>query len=540
LATDNIIYAIVAIGFLIPAEKFIKKMFRLDQASTPSGLGSFAGGALAMKGLDKLGSIAEGKNSGKNSSSGSKDASTRKPRIKTQERPTLGNFGGDSNEHSENSDSGNQDDDIRSNSHDRRNNNEQIEGEENENQPDIESNNFFGGQAEMDKLGEELDKYDDNDIYMNPELGDKQRRYQELDSEKRQWEEEQEQQKAQQEAARIRLEEQRRLEEEQATYQENKPFENAYNSEQQQSNDNVIDNRERPGWKGRLAKKVAISGAKTLGKGTYKAAKFGVKAAAAIAGGAIGLAAGAATGDASKAFQYMGAGTLAGKKIGGAVNRLPENPYRSVLNTKDKINDKFQGVKSAINEERYGVGYAKQQQALANNAVAKREFMRDKDEEKKYKEMAGRIYQKTGKDYSAKELMNASFDYQQAGITDEEQIEKGLALEAKHGGINGQNHEKMIDIMDFATKYKRDSFTDSKKLAGLEGDVQSRVQGEKNQLEVMNLLAEANGVGEYYKKVGTIGKHDNQSRPENTRNNSGTANPSSQTNQGGRTYRATS
>ena len=51
LAVKNPLYALVAIGFLIPAEKFIKKLFGFDKAETPSGLGAFAGGALTMKGV---------------------------------------------------------------------------------------------------------------------------------------------------------------------------------------------------------------------------------------------------------------------------------------------------------------------------------------------------------------------------------------------------------------------------------------------------------------------------------------------------------
>lgn len=533
LATDNILYAIVAIAFLIPAEKFIKKMFKLDQASTPSGLGAFAGGALAMKGLQNLASAVEGKNHGKGSSSNSQSTDNKKPKIKMQERSTLGSFSGENNESSENSDSGNQSD-VGNDSHSRQDN-EPIETaeQENEDTSDVRNNNIFAGQEEMDRLGEELDQYDNNDIYMNPELQEKQTRYQELNAERNQWEEEKAQQEAQREQERIRLEEQRRLEREQVAEQENRPFEtetnsSGYDSQQKYSNDNTKNNtmQTMPHWKKNLAKKIGGKAGVATMKGAYKLAKATGKASFMLAGATIGTAAALSQGKSvGETLQYATAGLAMGGKMGsGLINRLPENPKDAVLGVKDNISNKVQGVKSFVNEERYGVGYAKQQEAIANNAVAKREFMRNKDEEKKYKEMAGRIYQKTGKDYSVKDLMNASFDYQQAGITDEEQIEKGLALEAKHGGINGQNHEKMIDIMDFSTKYKRDSFTDPKKLAGLEGDVQSRVNGEKNQLEVMNLLAEANGVSDYYKKVGTIGKHNNQPRP----NNSGTSNPQSQ------------
>lgn len=513
LATDNILYAVVAIAFLIPAEKFIKKMFRLDQASSPSGLGSFAGGALAMKGLQSLASAVEGKNNGKSSSSNSQSTDNKKPKIKMQERSTLGSFGGGNNESSEDNDSGNQGN-VGNDSQ-----NAPIEADEqqNEDTSDVRNNNIFAGQEEMDRLGEELDQYDNNDLYMNPEIAEKQRRYQELSAERNQWEEEKAQQEAQQEQERIRLEEQRRLEREQAAEQENRPFESGTNSsgyDSQHSSANIMDNKqEMPGWKKNLAKKIGGKAFATTMKGTYKLAKAGVKASAALAGATIATGAALSQGKSvGETLQYAVTGAAIGKKMGNVVNRLPDNPHpiRAVQNARDKISNKVQGVKSFVNEERYGIGYAKQQEAMANNAVAKRQFMRDKDEENKYKEMAGRIYQTTGKNYSAKELMNASFDYQQAGITDEKEIEKGLALEAKHGGVNGANHDKMIDVIDFSTKYNRDSFTDSKKLAGLEGDVQSRVSGEKNQLEVMNLLAEKNGVSDYYKKVGTIGKPNKQ------------------------------
>ncbi len=60
LAVNNPIYACVAIAFLLPAEKFIKKMFGLDKAQTTSGLGEIAGGALAMQGIKMLGNQIKG------------------------------------------------------------------------------------------------------------------------------------------------------------------------------------------------------------------------------------------------------------------------------------------------------------------------------------------------------------------------------------------------------------------------------------------------------------------------------------------------
>ena len=46
LATESLIYAVVAIYFVIPAEKLLRKFFGFDNAGTLSAAGSFAGGAL--------------------------------------------------------------------------------------------------------------------------------------------------------------------------------------------------------------------------------------------------------------------------------------------------------------------------------------------------------------------------------------------------------------------------------------------------------------------------------------------------------------
>ena len=51
----NSVYAIVAIGFMIPAEKFFKKLFGFNQAETVGELGAAAGGALVMNAINKMG-----------------------------------------------------------------------------------------------------------------------------------------------------------------------------------------------------------------------------------------------------------------------------------------------------------------------------------------------------------------------------------------------------------------------------------------------------------------------------------------------------
>ena len=54
-AQENPLYAIVCIAFLIPAEKFVRKMFGFDKATTSGQLGAAAGGAMVMNAINKIG-----------------------------------------------------------------------------------------------------------------------------------------------------------------------------------------------------------------------------------------------------------------------------------------------------------------------------------------------------------------------------------------------------------------------------------------------------------------------------------------------------
>lgn len=54
LASTNIIYSLVALGFMIPAEKLLRKFFGFEKAQTPGLLAGPAGAALMMNGMNKL------------------------------------------------------------------------------------------------------------------------------------------------------------------------------------------------------------------------------------------------------------------------------------------------------------------------------------------------------------------------------------------------------------------------------------------------------------------------------------------------------
>ncbi len=54
IITTNPIFAIIVLAFMTPAEKFFRKMFGLDKASSVSTLGAAAGGAMVMSMLNKI------------------------------------------------------------------------------------------------------------------------------------------------------------------------------------------------------------------------------------------------------------------------------------------------------------------------------------------------------------------------------------------------------------------------------------------------------------------------------------------------------
>ncbi|MCI8444518.1 MAG: hypothetical protein HFJ37_05115 [Clostridia bacterium] len=84
LAATNLIYSIIAIGFMIPAEKLLRGFFGFEKASTPGLLSSAAGGALAMNAINKLGGLGRKKGEGKDKDT-SPEEEARKPKFKEPE-----------------------------------------------------------------------------------------------------------------------------------------------------------------------------------------------------------------------------------------------------------------------------------------------------------------------------------------------------------------------------------------------------------------------------------------------------------------------
>lgn len=98
LAATNIIYSLVALGFMMPAEKLLRRFFGFEKAHTPGLLAGPAGAALMMSGMNKL--LSKGPKGGKDSSKGGKsddDNNEKAPRVNDNFDKDSYLFSGDEN-----------------------------------------------------------------------------------------------------------------------------------------------------------------------------------------------------------------------------------------------------------------------------------------------------------------------------------------------------------------------------------------------------------------------------------------------------------
>lgn len=487
LASNNPIYALVAIAFLIPAEKFIKKMFGLDKAESTSGFGAFAGGALAMSGLKQLAGIGP-KGKKEKSEKGVKDEGTLDKGLFTPNNGLAGSFntfgaGGDENNQlplGNNQpiiDKDTENDDERKK--------DLYENSRNMAQAGLDeakAEGFAPGDAEYDKYQNEIDKY-------NALLGGNQ----------------------------------------------NDNPANPYNPfNPLNSSSSVVTNTNTGGKKRSVIRGAAgfvgrgvKAGGKQIWKRGGKVSRAGMRVAGAVAGGTIGLAAGLTTGDFSKTMQYMGAGALAGNAIGVNTQRaavsLASGVASGVASTPEKLSEMGNGLARAWNEEMHGYyDYAGEEKARRQrqNEKARKTFLRDDKEKLKYRELASDLNMTNKGDLE--KLMNAAADYKEAGITDDKLIQNSLKAEYnRDGSINGKSHNQFVDVATFAHKngFGKDYIDDDKKRGSLENIIAntSSVKNNPNaQREVAQTFAEIFDRGSMYKTVGKLGRAP-QSKPTTTK-----------------------
>lgn len=470
LVARNPIYALVAIGFLIPAEKFIKNMFGLNKASSTSDFGSFAKNALAYEGLKKMGSAISGgsQKSAKAIKGVSADAQDSEGATFNKiRRAELGAYAANTGDLS---DTNNSRSDEKADNPRLANSKELTE----EQKKQMELDNI---RQEKERLGQELDEYENNggDIYSStdPEIKAKQLRYQELDDQEKGFNELQERQEQ----------------------QDNIRLDQGQQAGKARININSGSTAQAPkGYKRRIAGRLGKAAGKTMLKGAKGGAKAALRLGLAAGGATIGLASAISTGDVSNVAKLTIGGAAAGNQIGKGVVNLAGNTAKSGIQA---VRDGHDTIADIINDEKHGTAVSKEMRNERLNARERKKFLKDESQIKKYTEMKRDI----GYNGDVKNLMNAAADYKELGVSDD-MIKNALKVEQKRDGtIGGTNHEKMLDVASFATEngYKKSDILSNKNRSDMEDVVQSTI-AEKDRYEVMKNIADLYDAGDFYSK----------------------------------------
>ena len=224
--------------------------------------------------------------------------------------------------------------------------------------------------------------------------------------------------------------------------------------------------------------KIGRTALKTLGAGTF---------------GVMGAAAGIATGDFSKVGTYAAAGAMAGRAIGN-------NTANIASYSKDALMNGTGSLRQSYEEGAYGINKAKDMQLQREYEKNRRLHMNDAEQKEKAKEIANKL-NKSGvyanrQPISYKEVQNKMFDYKSAGITDDDQITKGLMMEEKHKEFD---QSQIISIMKNANKISDDTILDDKKRNSYRESVKAKY-GDKAGEQFTGLVAEAKGLDKFYNK----------------------------------------
>lgn len=271
LASDNPIYALVAIGFMMPAEKLLRKFFGFNKSETSGVLGGALGGAMLMQGINALSKRGKG-SGGKKGGSGAEGKEESKKPVRTADsgknmNELLDRIDGDKEEPTSNPSNSVPVGDSKYSA-------------EQERLDELEAEGFGEGDPEWDKAKADFDKH-------------------KLD---------------------IPLE-------------ENLPDD--YEIDETPINEAQINADEDIGEQNQLEKEETHrlkAGVTMAGRWAAKAGGLALRGATAATLGTIGVAAGLASDDYSNVFKYGAAGLVAGNVVAGAgmnrVKKLPSDAYR--------------------------------------------------------------------------------------------------------------------------------------------------------------------------------------------------------------------
>lgn len=502
LVKTNFIFALAAVGFILPAEKLLKKMFGFDKA--PLGmmgpLATFTAGSLASKFGGKGGSKPSApSNVGKGNSASSDEG----------DKPTFRKTHG-------------------------------TDGIDYRNNSNLDTSGMNGGLPSGESENNNKDDEDSAAKKAAEAFAEQQRRQEEQEMQRNS---EEDLTRTGVDTRRLSPEDQRKLEEEskQQAEQQGKIGVQGENKESKQPGKFRQGMRNIANANGGK-KGMALKGARTLGRAAKFTAKagFGVsRVALGAAGTVIGAAGGLASG---KGIAGVLAGATAGRTIGkGVVNKV-ENTATGVGRTAMKVGSTVNSAGHSIADK-----YRKTKDTFNGNTAAQdahkaRMFMKDANTDQYIRD---KFAKDNGRAPSAQELRQekqAIKQYADEGMTDIAQIYR--ARKAENFGVDAKQSAKIallaqdrkIDssVLGDDKKYnqRKEDFTQEFMDKGL-----SETEAANQADYVLNVMKAQVGQRHNLKKVGSTPKNRNIVKPE--ANNSNTSEANNSGTRGVRTHQGT-
>lgn len=466
LASQNVIYSLVVIGFMIPAEKFLRTMFGFNKASTPGLFAGAAGAALTMSAVNSLGKFAKGGHGGGKGSGGKDSQKEEQNKLRTRDpghsQEKL--FGELANEGTSQNSEGNT---------------SQIGAQNNAENNNQNNNEEASVQQRM------LDAYDEN-------FGTDEWDAQERDAMAREANEPESQEYSADDFRQIledsgyEEDEIRQIMEEQGYEIPNEPeqIEAAEHQENTESpqvapeqprrtieppGNNMKDLRKK--YMGQRAKTALKMAARTAGSAAVDTAvdmaKFGAKVAVAAPLAAIGGVAGIVKGDPNAVLQNATVAGATGFSIaGGMINRV-EGAGKGIQKSQEQFD-----------REAYGADYSN-----FVNAKMDDKFVKDKKIRKLYQEKLG-LENKEEIDAA----MTDALKYRQEGINDNEIIIKAMKLDNGNPQNRADNRRLAAAKLAENSKNEKDLEAHMKRFAKVPNMKQQQVEDMERLVRQINNL----------------------------------------------------
>ena len=408
LIADNIVFALAALGFILQAEKILRKFFGFEKASTVAG-GSALGGALAMQGISQMSKlIAKGGKGGKSGGGENGNNGKTNPKLRTADKGKNTNALLDKDREEQNARGNINAADELLNEATTPEDRAWLEAERAENEAVLNPVN----ETERDRIAREKAEV------MNSDLSDeeKQRKLEE-----------------------IRESDTRGIGGVALDWAKDKYQGSKLEHGIQGVTGAIRNRRDAIGSKvGSVVRKIPKplrNTAKTIGKGIRyiapKAARFATKAAVkgtlmgagAIAAGTAGLV----SDDFSNVFKYGAAGIGAGSLAGSGINAIPDGVDSIAGNISNGLNGLYEATHTEDESE------------ARQNRILDKQALRDPERIRKYQEKL-----KVSKKEARRIMKEEAQKYREAGVTDDKLIIKAMKASEDDFGVDRASKQRII------------------------------------------------------------------------------------------------